>query len=46
MGGFVGKLKEVEPKRADPPEILDTNAITQDPSVCPFDLFFTDADQQ
>ena len=46
MGGFVGELREVEPKRADPPERFDINAIAQDPSVCPFVLFFTDVDQQ
>ena len=46
MGGFVGKLKEVGPQMDDPPERLDTNAIVQDPSVCPSGLFFTDTDQQ
>ena len=46
MGGFVGKLKEVEPKRDDPQERLYTNAIAQDASGFPFDLFFTEADQQ
>ena len=30
----------------DTPERLDTNSIVQDPSVCPSDLFFTDADRQ
>ena len=44
MGGFFGKLEEVGPQIDDPPERLDTNAIVQDPILCPSDLFFTDSD--